>query len=50
MFFLGKSIAYVFIGLFYFLFSIKSIEGRGAVHGKAAGGGGGSYYSGEHIQ
>ncbi|XP_031627165.1 uncharacterized protein LOC116343312 [Contarinia nasturtii] len=43
MLLLRKSIAYVFIGLFYFLFSAK-VEGR--VAGKV-GGSGGNYYSGK---
>ncbi|XP_055303864.1 uncharacterized protein LOC129569233 [Sitodiplosis mosellana] len=41
---LRKSIAYIFIGLCYFLFSAKTIDGR--VAGKV-GGSGGNYYSGK---
>lgn len=41
---LRKSIAYIFVGIWYVLFSIKSIDGR--VAGKV-GGSGGNYYSGK---
>lgn len=41
---LRKSIAYIFIFIWYVLFSIKSIDGR--VAGKV-GGGAGNYHSGE---
>lgn len=41
---LRKSIAYIFIGVWYVLFSIKSIDGR--VAGKV-GGGAGNYHSGK---
>lgn len=41
---LRKSIAYVFIGVCYFLFTAKTIDGR--VAGKV-GGSGGNYYSGK---
>lgn len=43
---LRKSIAYAFIGILYFLFSIRTIDGR--VAGKV-GGSGGNYYSGKHC-
>lgn len=41
---LRKSIAYIFIGIWYVVFSIRSIDGR--VAGKV-GGSGGNYYSGK---
>lgn len=41
---LRTSIAYVFIGICCFLFSVKTIDGR--VAGKV-GGSGGNYYSGK---
>lgn len=43
---LRKSIAYAFIGICYFLFSVRTIDGR--VAGKV-GGSGGNYYSGKLL-
>lgn len=46
MAFWRKSVIYVLIGILYFLFGAKTIDGR--VAGKV-GGSGGNYYSGKHL-